>query len=152
MMCIRSAVSRKFRKSARPLAPLLYDQRGATMVEMAMTLPVLLAFLFGILSGGSWLAMAHAVQQGANDAARSAIAGLTPAERATLAADTARTVLARTYGVAAADVATTVQDDGQRLTVTVSYNGTRNPLLSLPIMPAASKVIERRGSVMLTGL
>lgn len=128
------------------------DRRGTAVIEMALTLPLLLMLLFGILTGGSWLAIAHAVQQSANEGARAALAGLTPAERATLATGAARATLADSYGVAASAVTVAVQDDGRRLNVDIRYDGTENPLLSLPMMPATTRVIERRASVLLTGL
>lgn len=138
-------------RTLRELA-LAHDRRGAAVVELALALPVLLTLLFGILTGGTWLAMSHAVQQSANEAGRAALAGLTQGERATLATNAARTTLAHTYGVAASAVTVTVQDDGQRLTVTTRYDGTANPLLALPIVPAQSKTIERRATMLLTGL
>lgn len=128
------------------------DRRGVAVVELALTLPVLLTLMFGILTGGSWLALSHAVQQGANEGARAAIAGLTQAERATIATDTARAALRQSYGIDAADVAVTVNDDGARIAVAVRYDGSANPLLSLPIMPAPATVIERRASIVLSGL
>ncbi len=130
----------------------LTDRRGVAVVELALTLPVLLTLMFGILTGGAWLSMSHAVQQSANEGARAALVGLTQNERAALATDAARTTLARTYGVSANAVTVTVQDDGQKLTVTTRYDGSANPLLSLPIMPAPAKTIERRTTMLLTGL
>ena len=48
-------------------------------------LPLFLAFIFGIIVFGSYLAMVHGVQQLAAEAARSSIAGMTDTERNSLA-------------------------------------------------------------------
>lgn len=61
--------------------------RGVAMVEFALVAPLMLLILFGIIAYGGYFWRAHALQQLANDAARGAIAGLTPTERASLARD-----------------------------------------------------------------
>lgn len=128
------------------------DTRGAALVEMAIALPVLLLFLFGIIGFGSWIALAHAVQQGANEGARGAIAGVSQTERATLATDIARASLVNSYGVDAGKVSVIVADDGATLTVDLSYDGSANPLLALPIVAAPSRIITRTSSIRLAGL
>ncbi len=140
---------RTLRKSRTSLGQ---DRRGAAVIELALSLPILTMFLFGILSGGSWLAMSHVVQESANAGARAALAGLTAPERATLAGNAARSVLGRSYGITASNVTLQVDDDGTKLTVNVSYDGSANPLLRLPIMPAATTTIRRQASVVLSGL
>lgn len=141
--------SRACRDAATRLAE---DRRGLAVVELALTLPILLMFLFGILSGGCWLAIAHVVQDSANEGARAALAGLNAPERAALASDAARTVLAGTYGISQTDVGMQVDDDGRRLTLNVTYDGSTNPLMKLPILPASSTTIRRQASVVLNGL
>ncbi|MGN7159838.1 TadE/TadG family type IV pilus assembly protein [Sphingomonas sp. SAFR-052] len=128
------------------------DRRGLAVVELALTLPILLMFLFGILSGGCWLAISHVVQESANEGARAALAGLNAPERAALASDAARSVLAGNYGIAQSDVGMQVEDDGRRLTLNVAYDGSANPLMKLPILPASSTMIRRQASVVLNGL
>ena len=75
--------------SPRPgtgLAPhLLADKAGAVLVEVALTFPILIVLILGILSYGSWLMAAHTVQQAANEAARAALAGISSSERRSLA-------------------------------------------------------------------
>lgn len=125
---------------------------GAAIVEMAITLPIMLLLLCGIVTYGSWIALAHAVQQSANEGARASLSGLSQAERASLATSSAQATMARTYHVAANDVLVTVSDDGATLSVDVAYDASRNPLLSLPLIPLPAKVIERRTAVRLAGL
>lgn len=141
---------RKFR-IGRGLRRLSADRRGTAVIELALALPILTVFLFGILSGGSWLAMSHVVQESANEGARAALAGITAAERATLASQAASQTLARSYGIRSENVSLNVEDDGRQLTVKVTYDGSANPLLKLPIMPAATTVIRRQASVVLAG-
>ncbi len=128
------------------------DRRGAALVEMALALPVLILFLFGILSYGSWIALAHGVQQGANEAARAAIAGLSLAEREQIARDVAQSTLAGSYQIDPARLSVIVIDDGATLTVDVAYDGSSHPMLSLPLVPPPSRIIERKSSIRLTGL
>jgi Flp pilus assembly protein TadG len=128
------------------------DRRGVAVIEMALALPLLVTFLFGIVTYGSWIALAHAVQQSANEGARASLSGLTQAERATLAQDTAYKMLKRSYGVEQQNVAVTVQDDGDTLILDIAYDASRNPLLSLPMIPLPSTTITRRTAVKLAGL
>ncbi len=140
----------KFRSS--PVGGTLADdRRGTAVIELALTLPILAVFLFGIVSGGSWLAMSHVVQESANEGARASLAGITAPERAALASSAVRTTLARSYGISESAIALRVDDDGRKLTVNVSYDGSTNPLLKLPIMPAATTTIRRQASVVLQG-
>jgi Flp pilus assembly protein TadG len=60
------------------------DQRGSVLVEAAFALPLLVLLLTGILGYGCWFMTAHSLQQAANDAARSAVAGLDADERRAL--------------------------------------------------------------------
>jgi len=141
-----------FMSTPKAKCRMLADRRGAALVEMAIALPILLLFLFGVLSFGSWLALAHGVQQSANEAARAAIAGLSPGEREQIARQVAQTTLAGSYRIDPATLAVTVQDDGATLTVDVSYDGSANPLLSLPLVPPPSRIIARKSAIRLTGL
>lgn len=141
---------RKLRRLRR-LRDMADDRHGAAILELALALPVLMIFLFGILSGGSWLAMSHVVQESANEGARAALAGITPAERVTLGNGAALQTLSRSYGIRSNDVTVRIDDDGRLLTVRVSYDGSANPLLKLPILPAATTTIQRQASVVLAG-
>lgn len=54
---------------------------GAAVIEFAILTPVFLMMLTGMLAYGIYFGAAHALQQLAADAARTAIAGLTETER-----------------------------------------------------------------------
>lgn len=60
---------------------LLWHERGAAAIEFAILTPVFLLMLMGMLAYAIYFGAAHAVQQLAADAARTAIAGLSRAER-----------------------------------------------------------------------
>lgn len=128
------------------------DERGAAIIEMALALPVLVSLFCGIVSYGTLFSLHHAVQQSANEASRAALAGLSQSERYQIAEDVARSTLASSYSVRAQDVQTATTDNGQSLTVTVTYNAAGNPLLNMPLIPKPSTQIQRRASVRLTGL
>lgn len=139
-------------RRTRVAADLLTNRRGVALIEMALTLPVLILFLFGIVTYGSWIALAHAVQQSANEAARASLSGLTQDERASIARDTAVATMQQTYAVNSQLVSVNVQDDGSTFVVEVTYDASGNPLLSLPLVPLPSTKIARHTVIKLTGL
>jgi Flp pilus assembly protein TadG len=57
------------------------DRSGASVVEFALISPLFLLMLAGIVDYGSYFSTAHGVQQMVNDAARTAIAGSTAADK-----------------------------------------------------------------------
>ena len=60
-------------------------QRATSAIEFAMLLPLFIAVVFGIVVFGSYFAVVHGVQQLAAEAARSSVAGISDAERGSLA-------------------------------------------------------------------
>jgi Flp pilus assembly protein TadG len=70
---------------SQTLLPRLRDTRGTTAVEFALVAPVFLALLLGIIGFGQIISVHHALQQLAAEAARASVAGLSDAERDTLA-------------------------------------------------------------------
>jgi Flp pilus assembly protein TadG len=56
------------------------DDRGTAVIEFAILTPVFLLMLTGMLAYGIYFGAAHALQQLAADAARTAIAGINAAE------------------------------------------------------------------------
>jgi Flp pilus assembly protein TadG len=136
----------------RPSISLGGDRRGTAVVEMAITLPILLMLLMGIISYGDWLLTAHSVQQAANDAARSAIAGLSSTERASLA-QASMQIAIRRAGALNPDKATlAVDDDGATLVVRLRYDASSDPLLHLTFVPMPSATIQRSAAIVLDSL
>ncbi|MFR1446020.1 hypothetical protein ACLUYJ_20890, partial [Acinetobacter baumannii] len=85
----------------------------------------------------------NSVQQAANEAARAAIGGLDPNERAALARTALDANLRKTGTLNPDRVDTLIDDDGRTLTVHLSYDASNDPLLSIKLVPLPSKVIER---------
>ncbi|HET8613452.1 MAG TPA: TadE/TadG family type IV pilus assembly protein [Sphingomonas sp.] len=140
----------RFRRPIR-LSP-ARDARGTAVVELAITLPILLTLIMGILAYGDYFLVAHSVQQAANDAARAAIAGLDAAERASIAASTVETTLRRQGLLDPALAATSVDDDGSTLVVRLAYDDSADPLLHLSFVPTPDPRIRRSAAIRLGGL
>jgi len=122
------------------------------LIETAVALPIMILFLFAIVTYGGWIALAHAVQQSANEAARAALAGISADERAGIARDMAETTLRRTYGVGRERVTVAVLDDGAAIAVTVAYDASGDAMLSLPLVPRPPSTIVRTSAVALSRL
>lgn len=60
------------------------DRAGTSALEFAIVAPLFFLALFTLIAYGIYLSVSHSVQQIAADAARTAVAGLNPAERVTL--------------------------------------------------------------------
>ena len=69
----------------RRLAKYTSNTRGNVAVEFAMLGPIFTMMLLGIMVFGIYFGAAHSVQQLAADAARASVAGLSAAERQSLA-------------------------------------------------------------------
>lgn len=131
---------------------MLRNRRGVALVEMAITLPVVLTLLFGIMAYGQWFFVAHTVQQTANDAARSALAGLTKDERYAIALKTVNATFVRGGMLDSTKVTTVVEDDGSMIVVRLSYDAAKDPVLSSGLVPVPSTTIRRSAAVMLGGV
>ncbi len=120
-------------------------------MEFALIMPVLLALVFGIVVFGSYLAVVHGVQQLAAEAARSSVAGLSEAERSSLA-----------NGYVSANVAAyplimpghltvnagTSESDANVFVVTVNYDASDMFIYSLPsFVPAPPRSIVRAAAI-----
>ncbi len=122
---------------------------AASAIEFAILSPVFLLLVFGIVVFGSYLTMVHGVQQLAAEAARSSIAGLSDAERASLAA-----------GYVSANAASYPLIEANRLTVasgtprasvfvvTVDYDASQSFIFTLPtFVPMPPSRIERSAAI-----
>ncbi|WP_426440813.1 TadE/TadG family type IV pilus assembly protein [Bradyrhizobium genosp. P] len=127
---------------------------GASAVEFALLLPLFLAFIFGIVVFGSYLAMVHGVQQLAAEAARSSVAGLTDTERNSLATSYV-TANASTYPLLVPShlsvSAAPSPANANVYVVTVNYNATGNFIYSLPFVPAPPTTIVRSAAIQYGG-
>lgn len=127
---------------------------GASAVEFALILPLFLAFIFGIIVFGSYLAMVHGVQQLAAEAARSSIAGLTDSERNSLAtsyvAANASTYPLLVPGNLTVNAAPS-PSNANVYVVTVNYNAAGNFIYQLPFVPAPASTIVRSAAIQYGG-
>lgn len=133
-----------------------HDRGGTAAVEMAIVAPVYLLLLAGMLAYGIYFGASHSVQQLASDAARVSVAGLSEAERQTLAsvfikrnADGYAFVDASKLRVS---VAGNVSDPTQ-FEVSVSYDARHLPIWNLlTTLPLPDATIIRRSTVRIGGI
>jgi Flp pilus assembly protein TadG len=136
--------------SIRLLHPLLRDQRGSTIVEAAIALPLMIVMLMGAISYGMWFMSAHSLQEAANEGARAAMAGLDADERETIVTDTVTSgvLSAGTIAVEGLDIVT--RQEGNLLVVELTYDASSNVMLRNPLVPLPSATIVRRAAVHLS--
>jgi Flp pilus assembly protein TadG len=125
-------------------------RRGATAVEFAMVLPIFLTVVFGIVVFGSYLAVVHGVQQLTAEAARASIAGMTEAERSTLASNYV-TANAGTYplinSAKLSTAAATSPSNSNVFIVTVNYDASSMFIYALPFVPMPPSHIVRSAAI-----
>lgn len=128
------------------------EATGATAaVEFALTVPIMIALLFGGYVFGVYLGVAHSVQQLASEAARASIAGLSDTERASLARRFVTSTVA-SYGLLRPDALTVAAassaTDPDIFTVTLTYNTSGMGLSAFSgIVPMPTERLQRSGSV-----
>lgn len=122
--------------------------RGASAVEFAVLLPLFLVLVFGIVVFGSYLTMVHGVQQLAAEAARCSVAGLSEAERVSLA-ESYITANAGSYPLLQpAHLSVSAATSGSDVfVVTVNYDASGNFLLALPFVPSPPTTIVRSAAI-----
>jgi Flp pilus assembly protein TadG len=125
----------------------LRDRRGSSIVEFAMVLPVLVMLLFGLLAYGQYFLLAHSTQQLANDAARATLAGLSAAERLTLAQASVTRQKAALPEAARSTITTAVDETVDTVTVRVRMDASNISLFRSQIVPMLDPVIERRAVI-----
>ena len=124
--------------------------RATSAVEFAMLLPIFLTLVFGIVVFGSYFAVVHGVQQLAAEAARSSVAGLSDAERGTLATNYV-SANAGTYPLIDASHlsvnAVTSANGASVFVVTVSYDASSMFIYALPSVVKPPTTIMRSAVV-----
>ena len=134
----------------------LTDNNGAAAIEFAILTPVYLLLMTGMLAYGIYFGAAHAVQQLAADAARTAIAGVNTSERNSLV----KTYLdnnASAYMLIDPDLLTyTIGDspmDPNQYRVQLTYDASQLPIWNLyPPLPLPSKQISYGATIRQGGL
>lgn len=148
------AIARFSPRQRRPrrITSLLADRRGAVIVEVALSLPILIMLLLGIIAYGAWLTVANAVQQAANEAARAAIGGISSTERATLASESVTHSVNSNAMLDPALVSVTTSQNGSYYSVLVTYDAARSRLFSASPVPLPTGQIRRASVVKLATL
>lgn len=131
----------------RPVSALLPHDAGSVLVEAAFALPLMVALLLGILIYGSWFMTAHSLQQAANDAARSAVAGLNTSERRMLVDQSLAASRAAFPAPAAQTIAVGTSENGGYYRVTLRYDLSRAPIFSTTPIPIMATTLERSAVV-----
>jgi len=131
---------------------ILVDRRGTSVVEFAILLPVLAAFLYGMLAYGQYFLIAHSVQQLANDAARATVGGSNSDERRALAMNTVTDELPRLNAMPANKVTTVIEDASGLVTVRVRFDASGIGLFKTPLVPLPDPQIERRAVIRAGGI
>jgi Flp pilus assembly protein TadG len=128
------------------------DRKASAAIEFAFIGPVLMAFTMATASYGGYFWMASSLQQLANDAARSAVAGLTSSERESLAQNTFNTEIS-SYGMLNQSLATVgYQGTSDSFSISISYNAANSPFWAASsLFPMPSKTIVRSATIQLGG-
>ncbi|MBB5040631.1 TadE/TadG family type IV pilus assembly protein [Shinella fusca] len=137
------------------LTRLSKDRAGTSALEFAIIAPLFFLTLFTLIAYGIYLSVTHSVQQIAADAARTAVAGLNPAERVTLVnryLDASR--LDYSF-INRAKMHVEVSDDpgnADQFTVTITYDSSDLPIWKLFTFALPQEKIERYATVRVGGL
>lgn len=129
------------------------DTRGNAAVEFAIVGPVLVLLLMGIFTYGGYFLTAHTVQQMANDAARSAIAGLDDEERLMLARESALASLSSQVHMRGAIADLQLRREGANIAVNVTYDASEDLYWSFEsLLPVPAPQISRTATIRLGGV
>jgi Flp pilus assembly protein TadG len=128
------------------------NRKGTAAIEFAFVAPALFAFVMGTVSYGGYFWMASSLQQLANDAARSAVAGLTDSERQSLAQNTFNAEISN-YSMLSQTLATVnYQGSGESFAISVSYDASSTPFWAASgLLPMPPTTIVRSAAVKLGG-
>lgn len=132
------------------------NKNGTAAIEFAILAPVFLLILMGMIAFGLYLGVANAVQQLAADATRTALAGIDPSERQTLATSYIQKNAAKYSLIDPAKMQVNVdnaQSDTNQFTVTIRYNAQNLPIWNLMTgLPLPDTTITRASTIRLGGI
>ncbi|OCW57970.1 TadE/TadG family type IV pilus assembly protein [Hoeflea olei] len=131
------------------------DREGSSAIEFALLAPVFLLVVFSMIGYGIYLSAAHAVQQLAADAARTAIAGISANERQRLATEFVGKAAPSHAFLTAENLQVIVKDDpanAEQFTVTLSYDARNLPIWNLYAVAMPSSRIDRFATIRIGGI
>lgn len=131
------------------------NKSGSSAVEFAIVAPIFFLVLLTMIAYGIYLSAAHAVQQVAADAARTAVAGLSTTERQTLAkafVDSSALDYAfldkKHFNVSVGSDPANIN----QFTVTVEYDASDLPIWNLYTYALPQKTIRRFSTIRIGGI
>lgn len=128
------------------------NNKGSAAVEFAVLCPLLTLMLFGIMAYGGCFWISHSVQEIANDAARSAVGGLSTAERQSLAQATLAAEVPAYPNLTPTLANLSESEAGQTVTVSIAYDASNSPFWALrTLVPMPSSTIVRQATIQLGG-
>ena len=131
------------------------DKKGAAAVEFALVAPVFFLTLLSLVAYGIYFSAAHAVQQLAADAARTAVAGINPSERQNLVTEFVTKSTLEHSLLEKSRLTLRVQTDTanpNQFTVALSYDASNLPVFNLFSYAMPEKEIRRFATVRVGGL
>lgn len=132
------------------------DERGTSAIEFAILAPVMLLLLFGMIAYGIYFGASHSIQQIAADAARTALAGLTPAERSSLASNYIKQNASGYAFINPSDLTISVGDskaDPDQFNVNITYDAHNLPIWNLlGDMQLPGETISRHSTIRIGGI
>lgn len=131
------------------------NKSGSSAVEFAIVAPIFFLVLLTMIAYGIYLSAAHAVQQVAADAARTAVAGLSTTERQSLAkafVDSSALDYAfldkKHFNVSVGSDPANIN----QFTVTVEYDASDLPIWNLYTYALPQKTIRRFSTIRIGGI
>ncbi len=118
-------------KKFLPFRDLLKEREAIAALEFAMIAPIMVILLMGTICLGFYFTYLHDIQEMSAGAARASVAGLTSAERYSLAQQYVANAINQSSIFAANDVSVVTQISGSPATnysVTVAYNLKDTPI------------------------
>ncbi|MGN6584482.1 MAG: TadE/TadG family type IV pilus assembly protein [Rhizobiaceae bacterium] len=132
------------------------DKGGTSAIEFAILAPVMLLLLFGMIAYGIYFGASHSIQQITADAARTALAGLTPAERSSLATNYVTRNASGYAFIEPSELKLSVGDssaDPDQFNVQITYDAHNLPIWNLfQGMPLPGETISRHSTIRIGGL
>ena len=139
----------------RTFKSILANREGTSALEFAIIAPLFFLALFTLVAYGIYLSVAHSVQQIAADAARTAVAGLSEAERRYLVDRYLQTAALDGSFLNRRNMTVVVSDDAvntDQFTVRISYNSGDLPIWKLFTFALPQQKIERHSTIRLGGI
>ena len=134
---------------------LFRNREGTSALEFAIIAPLFFLVLFSLVAYGIYLGVAHSVQQIAADAARTAVAGISEAERVSLVNRYLERSAMNHAFLDRSRMTVRVADDAgntDQFTVAVSYDSSDLPIWKLFTFAMPDSRIERYATIRLGGI